>query len=140
MRLTGTVLIHKPEFEFSTVLISNPSFPIAALLCVHPAFATANRRSKAASFPLVQSCHLIALKRMDGTYAVVNHARAIGLDRQPRWDAGDPERIHRYAAELVALTPDVILAVSSATTGAPVSMLVKSAFGLSLKKVLPFTM
>src|SRR5215831_17338534 len=34
-----------------------------------------------------------------------------------RWSAGDPERIRRYAAELVALAPDVILAVSSATTG-----------------------
>src|SRR5262249_52887337 len=34
-----------------------------------------------------------------------------------RWGAGDPERIHRYAAELVALAPDVILAVSSAAPG-----------------------
>ena len=33
-----------------------------------------------------------------------------------RWGAGDPERIRRYVAELVALAPDVILAVSSATT------------------------
>jgi putative ABC transport system substrate-binding protein len=34
-----------------------------------------------------------------------------------RWGAGDPERIRRYAAELVALVPDVILAVTSGTTG-----------------------
>jgi putative ABC transport system substrate-binding protein len=34
-----------------------------------------------------------------------------------RWAAGDAERIRRYAAELVALAPDVILAVGSATTG-----------------------
>jgi len=34
-----------------------------------------------------------------------------------RWGAGDLERIRRYAAELVALAPDVILAVSSTTTG-----------------------
>jgi len=34
-----------------------------------------------------------------------------------RWGAGDPERIRGYAAELVALAPDVILAVTSATTG-----------------------
>src|SRR5262249_24789380 len=33
-----------------------------------------------------------------------------------RWGASDPERIRRYVAELVALAPDVILAVSSATT------------------------
>ena len=33
-----------------------------------------------------------------------------------RWGMGDPERIRGYAAELVALTPDVILAVSSAAT------------------------
>jgi putative ABC transport system substrate-binding protein len=34
-----------------------------------------------------------------------------------RWGAGDPEQIRRYAAELVALTPDVILAAGSASTG-----------------------
>jgi len=34
-----------------------------------------------------------------------------------RWGAGDPERIRNYAAELVALAPDIILAVSSAATG-----------------------
>jgi putative ABC transport system substrate-binding protein len=34
-----------------------------------------------------------------------------------RWGAGDPERIRRYAAELVALAPDVILAATSAATG-----------------------
>src|SRR5262249_28812924 len=31
-----------------------------------------------------------------------------------RWPAGDFERFHRYAAELVALSPDVILATGSA--------------------------
>jgi putative ABC transport system substrate-binding protein len=36
-----------------------------------------------------------------------------------RWAAGDPERIRRYAAELVALAPDVILA-SGGTTLRPV--------------------
>jgi putative ABC transport system substrate-binding protein len=34
-----------------------------------------------------------------------------------RWSAGDPERIRRYAAELVALAPDVIMTVGSGTTG-----------------------
>jgi putative ABC transport system substrate-binding protein len=34
-----------------------------------------------------------------------------------RWTAGDAERIRTYAAELVALAPDVILATGSATTG-----------------------
>ena len=34
-----------------------------------------------------------------------------------RWGAGDPERIRRYAGELVALAPDVILAATSAATG-----------------------
>src|SRR5215813_7225155 len=33
-----------------------------------------------------------------------------------RWGASDPEGIRRYAAELAALAPDVILAASSATT------------------------
>ena len=32
-----------------------------------------------------------------------------------RWAAGDPERIRRYAAELVALAPDVILAGGGST-------------------------
>jgi putative ABC transport system substrate-binding protein len=35
-----------------------------------------------------------------------------------RWNVGDPERIRKYAADLVALAPDVILASSSAATGA----------------------
>jgi putative ABC transport system substrate-binding protein len=34
-----------------------------------------------------------------------------------RWSAGDAERIRKYAAELVALGPDVILVGSSAATG-----------------------
>jgi len=34
-----------------------------------------------------------------------------------RWSASDPERSRRYAAELVALAPDVILAVGSPATG-----------------------
>ncbi|MEA3073106.1 MAG: hypothetical protein QOD29_4552, partial [Alphaproteobacteria bacterium] len=32
-----------------------------------------------------------------------------------RWSSGDPDRIRRYAAELVALAPDVILATGAAT-------------------------
>jgi hypothetical protein len=34
-----------------------------------------------------------------------------------RWSAGDDERVRKYAAELVALAPDVILATGSATVG-----------------------
>jgi putative ABC transport system substrate-binding protein len=34
-----------------------------------------------------------------------------------RWAAGDPERIRRYAAELVALAPDVILATGGTNLG-----------------------
>jgi len=34
-----------------------------------------------------------------------------------RWGASDPEHIRRYAAELIALAPDVILTVASAITG-----------------------
>ena len=34
-----------------------------------------------------------------------------------RWAAGDPERIRRYAAELVALAPGVILASGGTTLG-----------------------
>jgi len=30
-----------------------------------------------------------------------------------RWSAGDIDRIHKYAAELVALAPDVILAYAA---------------------------
>src|SRR5262249_50677977 len=35
-----------------------------------------------------------------------------------RWAAGDAERFRRYAAEVVALTPDVIVAVSSPAVAA----------------------
>ena len=35
-----------------------------------------------------------------------------------RWGAGDPERFRRYAAELVALAPDVILATAASIVGA----------------------
>jgi hypothetical protein len=35
----------------------------------------------------------------------------------PRWGAGEADSIRRYAAELVALAPDVILATGSATVG-----------------------
>ena len=34
-----------------------------------------------------------------------------------RWGAGDADRIRRYAAELVALAPDVILAAGTSTVG-----------------------
>src|SRR5215475_14935367 len=34
-----------------------------------------------------------------------------------RWGAGDAENIRKYAAELVALAPDVILASGTATVG-----------------------
>jgi putative ABC transport system substrate-binding protein len=34
-----------------------------------------------------------------------------------RWAAGDAERIHKYAAELIALAPDVILAPGAAAVG-----------------------
>jgi ABC-type uncharacterized transport system substrate-binding protein len=44
---------------------------------------------------------------------------AIGRNLQidTRWAAGDAERFRRYAAELVALVPDVILAVGAAAVG-----------------------
>src|SRR5258708_15058044 len=34
-----------------------------------------------------------------------------------RWAAGDADRIRRYAAELVALAPDVMLAIGGTTVG-----------------------
>jgi putative ABC transport system substrate-binding protein len=36
---------------------------------------------------------------------------------ETRWAAGDAERIRKYAAELVALAPDVIVTTGSATVG-----------------------
>jgi ABC-type uncharacterized transport system substrate-binding protein len=39
------------------------------------------------------------------------------LQIDTRWAAGDAERFRRYAAELVALVPDVILAVGAAAVG-----------------------
>jgi len=37
-----------------------------------------------------------------------------------RWGAGDAERIRRYAAELAALAPDVVLSAASASTAAAI--------------------
>jgi ABC-type uncharacterized transport system substrate-binding protein len=42
----------------------------------------------------------------------------VGLDRRTRWAAGDAERFRKYAAELVALAPDVILASGGTGVGA----------------------
>src|SRR5262249_35746675 len=36
---------------------------------------------------------------------------------ETRWTAGDPERARRYAAELIAFAPEVILAAGGAVTG-----------------------
>jgi putative ABC transport system substrate-binding protein len=44
------------------------------------------------------------------------NARNVRIDI--RWSAGDPERNRRYAAELVALTPDAILAASTVSVAA----------------------
>jgi putative tryptophan/tyrosine transport system substrate-binding protein len=41
-------------------------------------------------------------------------ARGKNLHLDLRWSAGDPERIGAYAAELAGMTPDLILASSSA--------------------------
>src|SRR5262249_39422947 len=37
---------------------------------------------------------------------------------ETRWGAGDPDRYRQYAAELVALAPDVLLAVTTAVAAA----------------------
>jgi putative tryptophan/tyrosine transport system substrate-binding protein len=42
-----------------------------------------------------------------------------------RWGAGDPDRVRRFAAELVALAPDVILA-SGGTTVAPLQQVTRT--------------
>jgi putative ABC transport system substrate-binding protein len=34
-----------------------------------------------------------------------------------RWSAGDPDRVRRYAAELIALKPEVIVTVGASHTG-----------------------
>lgn len=49
--------------------------------------------------------------------------RNMRLER--RWDAGDPERARKYSAELVGLTPDVVLAPGSVTV-APLLQLTRS--------------
>jgi putative tryptophan/tyrosine transport system substrate-binding protein len=40
------------------------------------------------------------------------------LRMEHRWGSGDAERIHKYAAELVASTPDAVLATGAAGAGA----------------------
>ena len=54
--------------------------------------------------------------KINGPHCGVHQAAAFGLDRRPqradrhRWAAGDAGRFHRYAEELLALAPDVVLA------------------------------
>ena len=45
------------------------------------------------------------------------HWRGRNVRVDVRWGAADPERIRSYAAELVALAPDVIVATGSAIVG-----------------------
>ena len=45
----------------------------------------------------------------------LDHGRNVQIDY--RWGAGDADDIRKYAAELVALAPDVILATGAATVG-----------------------
>src|SRR5262245_12124488 len=45
-----------------------------------------------------------------------SEGRNVGIEY--RWAAGDPERVRRSAAELVALAPDVILAATSVNVAA----------------------
>ena len=53
---------------------------------------------------------------MDGLQQLVwTDGRNVQIDT--RWAAADAGRIRRYAAELVALAPDVILAAGSITVG-----------------------
>jgi putative tryptophan/tyrosine transport system substrate-binding protein len=51
------------------------------------------------------------------TLAQLGWAVGQNLHIEYRWAAGDAERIRRYAAELVALTPDVILTTGAAGVG-----------------------
>jgi putative ABC transport system substrate-binding protein len=44
-------------------------------------------------------------------------AEGASLYVDQRWSAGNPERIQKYAAELVALSPDVILAYGGSVVG-----------------------
>jgi len=119
--------------EFITLLGGAASWPLAARAQQTERVRRIGVLTSFASDDPAEQTHVLAFAQsgwIDG--------RNVRIDI--RWGAGDPECIHRYAADLVAIAPDVILAVSSATTGPPVSMLVKSAFGLSLKRVSPFTM
>ena len=55
--------------------------------------------------PVLRRSHRVCRNGLD-------HGRNVRIDT--RWAAGDAERFRRYAAELVALAPDILLA-----TGAP---------------------
>ena len=52
-----------------------------------------------------------------------------------RWGAGDPDRYRKYAAELVALTPDVIVANTELICSAAVHRRLRP-FQSSLKEVI----
>ncbi|MGC1876263.1 MAG: ABC transporter substrate-binding protein, partial [Pseudolabrys sp.] len=67
----------------------------------------------AADDPIGQARNAAFLQRMNELGWTEGHNVRIDI----RWPAADADRIRKYAAELVALEPDVILATGSATVG-----------------------
>jgi putative ABC transport system substrate-binding protein len=69
--------------------------------------------SVGANDPIGQARNAAFLQRLNELGWTEGHNVRIDI----RWPAADADRIRRYAAELVALEPDVILATGSATVG-----------------------
>jgi putative ABC transport system substrate-binding protein len=100
--------------DFISVLSGAAAWPLAARaqqpermrrIGVLTNFAVNDRAGQARVLAFVQA--LAQLGWIDGRNARIDI----------RWGASDPEHIRRYAAELIALAPDVILTVASSITG-----------------------
>ena len=100
--------------EFITLLGGSAAWPIAARGQQHERMRRIGvLMNLAAGDPMSQPYVAMLLRRLrelgwtDGQNVQIDY----------RWGAGDADRYHRYAAELVALAPDVILAPTAAVVG-----------------------
>ena len=112
--LTMLLSRHTRRRQFITLLGGAAAWPLAALAQQTERVRRIGVLTSFASDDPAEQTHVLAFARALAQSGWIE-GRNARIDI--RWGAGDPERIRRYAGELVALAPDVILAATSAATG-----------------------